>query len=141
MKDDYDLILLEILKISRDLLVNEYIDRRAQDHNRWLIDSEHLWKTQRLRLAYPDFPPYPNDLEILNRAQRLLEFVKTNSSLLEKNITIDNTINNDFETNFITTTETSSLSVITEKPELVNKEIPVSNDTKRLLSTVLKKLI
>lgn len=66
---------LELLRMARELVINEYIDRRAQDHNKWLIESDHLWRTQRLRLAYPDFPPYPNEHDIIERAKRLSEFV------------------------------------------------------------------
>lgn len=85
MDQNYDPVMLELLKMSRELLINEYIDKRAQDHNKWLVESEHLWKTQRIRLAYPEFPPYPNDVDILNRAHKLLVFISTGKIDKESN--------------------------------------------------------
>ncbi len=66
---------LELLRMAREIAINEYTDRRAQDHNQWVIESDHLWRTQRLRLAYPSFPPYPTEDEIILRAKKLMEFV------------------------------------------------------------------
>lgn len=70
-----DVTRLEILKMARELTVNEYIDRRAQEHNEWLGKSAELWKTQRLTLAYPIIPPYPTEKEIIVRAKALMDFL------------------------------------------------------------------
>jgi hypothetical protein len=75
MKKIIDPSRLEILKIARELVINEYIDRRAQEHNEWLEKSAELWKTQRLALAYPVIPPYPTEKEIIARAVTLMEFL------------------------------------------------------------------
>jgi hypothetical protein len=75
MKKTIDPARLEILKIARELVINEYIDRRAQEHNEWLEKSAELWKTQRLALAYPVIPPYPTEKEIITRAVTLMEFL------------------------------------------------------------------
>ena len=81
MDTKFELANLEILKMARDLVINEYTDRRAEMHNKWLIESDHLWQTQKLRLSYPSIPPYPTEHEILARAQVLLDFIKTNQTL------------------------------------------------------------
>jgi hypothetical protein len=77
---DYDSVNFEILKITRELVINEYTDRRAEQHNKWLVESEHLWRTQRLRLAYPTIPPYPTEEDIIRRAKLLIEFVQKEES-------------------------------------------------------------
>jgi hypothetical protein len=71
---------LEILKMARELTINEYIDRRAQEHNEWLDKSSELWKTQRLALAYPVIPPYPTEKEIIARAKALMDFLLTSDT-------------------------------------------------------------
>lgn len=75
MKQSIDTTRLEILKMARELTINEYIDRRAQEHNEWLGKSSELWKTQRLALAYPVIPPYPTEKEIIARAKALVDFL------------------------------------------------------------------
>lgn len=75
MKKTIDITRLEILKIARELAVNEYIDRRAQEHSDWLSKSSELWKTQRMMLAYPVIPPYPTEREIIARAKTLIDFL------------------------------------------------------------------
>ena len=75
MKQSIDTTRLEILKMARELTINEYIDRRAQEHNEWLGKSSELWKTQRLALAYPIIPPYPTEKEIITRAKALVDFL------------------------------------------------------------------
>lgn len=72
---NYDAVNLELLRIARELVVNEYTDRRAEMHNKWLVESEHLWRTQRLRLAYPTIPSPPRESDILEVAKKLMEFV------------------------------------------------------------------
>jgi len=72
---------LEILRMARELVINEHRDRRARDHNRWLAESEVLWKSKRQKLPYPAIPAYPTEQEILARAQILLDFVNQGQSL------------------------------------------------------------
>lgn len=80
MNKKYDPIALEILKMARELVLNEYTDKRAQDHNKWLADFETVWKNTRIRLPYPDIPPYPTETEIVKRAQVLMDFIHDNYS-------------------------------------------------------------
>ena len=65
----------EILKMARDLVINEYIDKRAEMHNRWLVESDVLWNASKLALPYPSIPPYPTEMDILDRARVLIDFV------------------------------------------------------------------
>lgn len=71
---------LELLKIARELLNEEYINRRAQDHNKWLAESDVVWKTTRTKLPYPPFAAYPTDEEIVSKATRLYSFVNSGAS-------------------------------------------------------------
>jgi hypothetical protein len=65
----------EILKMARELLNEEYINRRAEDHNKWLSECDAVWKNQGIKLPYPQFAPYPSEAEILARAQALYSFI------------------------------------------------------------------
>ncbi len=70
-------INFELLRIAKELAINEYVDHRAQLHNQWLVDSDLLWRTKRLRLAYPPIPPYPTEKDVLAKANSLLAFLGT----------------------------------------------------------------
>lgn len=75
-------INLELLKMARELVMNEYVDTRAKLHNKWLVDSDFLWKTRKLRLSYPEIPAHPKEEDILLRAKNLTNFIHTNNTLL-----------------------------------------------------------
>lgn len=66
---------LEILKMAREIVHNEYIDAKAQLHNKWLVDADLLWRSTRTRLVYPPFPPYPTEEVIVARAKVLRDFL------------------------------------------------------------------
>ena len=80
MMPEFDSKSLEILRMARELVINEHTDRRAEMHNQWLVESNELWRTRRVRLAYPSIPPYPNENDIIARAQKLLEFLSQAST-------------------------------------------------------------
>lgn len=71
-------INLELIRIARELVLNEYTDNRAKTHNKWLVESDFLWRTQRLRLVYPDIPPHPTEEDIIRKAKTLMTFVQSN---------------------------------------------------------------
>ncbi len=81
---DRESINFEILRIAKELVVNEYVDHRAQLHNQWLIESDQLWRTRRLRLAYPPIPPHPTEEDVVKRARLLLEFLNTTITVPEQ---------------------------------------------------------
>jgi hypothetical protein len=72
-----ELTNLEILRMAKDIVINEHTDRRAQLHNAWLVESDRLWRTKKLKLAYPTIPPYPTEVDIVIRAQSLFAFLNT----------------------------------------------------------------
>lgn len=61
--------------MARQMLNEEYINRRAEDHNKWLAEADVAWRTKGVKLPYPPFAPYPTEEQILQRAQELLKFV------------------------------------------------------------------
>ena len=75
MTSEEILTRMELLRIARELVINEYIDRRAQDHNSWLANSDMAWRTQKVKVPYPTFPAYPSELDIIGRANVLNEFI------------------------------------------------------------------
>jgi hypothetical protein len=98
MVEKVDLTRLEILKMARELVINEYIDRRAQEHNEWLDKSTQMWKTNRVTLAYPTIPPYPTEKEIITRAKTLLQFLKEDDENVEgEEATHDEEFSNELE--------------------------------------------
>lgn len=66
----------ELLKMARELLNEEYINRRAQDHNKWIAECDVAWKTRGIKLPYPPFAPYPTEAEIIAKASSLYTFLK-----------------------------------------------------------------
>jgi hypothetical protein len=93
MKKESD--AMEILRMARELVINEHTDKRAQMHNEWVAQSEFLWKTKKQKLAYPPIPPYPTEAEILIRAKALMGFLKNDegvADILVKNETTAPTI-------------------------------------------------
>lgn len=77
----------ELLKMARELLNEDYINRRAEDHNRWIAENEELWRTARRNVPYPPFAQYPTDEAIIQAALNLYNFIhaepKLSSPVLE----------------------------------------------------------
>jgi hypothetical protein len=69
-------INLELIKISKEMLVDQYIDKKTQNHNKWIVESDYWWKLNKTILEYPLFPPYPTEKEIIEKAKILASFVK-----------------------------------------------------------------
>ena len=61
--------------MAREMVNTEYLETKAQLHNQWIAESELLWKTNRRRLVYPSFPPFPTEDVIVARAKVLLGFL------------------------------------------------------------------
>jgi hypothetical protein len=139
MENNIDPFTFEILKIAKELVVNEYTDRRAEEHNKWLVESEHLWKTQRLRLAYPTIPPYPTEIDVVSRAALMLEFVKKKDVVPE--VVNTEQLNNGTEFKLeqsVVEEPTTDFQTITD---VVEKENTTETKTsKRILPNVLDKL-
>lgn len=65
----------ELLKMARELLNEEYINRRAEDHNKWVAECDAAWKSRGIKLPYPPFAPYPTEAEIIAKASSLYSFL------------------------------------------------------------------
>lgn len=75
---------MEILRMARQMLNEQYINRRAEDHNRWLAEADQAWRNKGIRLPYPPFAPYPTEEQVLAKAQELLKFVLTEEEKAEE---------------------------------------------------------
>ena len=65
----------EILKMARQLVHDEYINKRAEEHNRWVAQNAHAIRTTRQGIPYPPFTRHPTEADIVARARSLYEFV------------------------------------------------------------------
>lgn len=75
MSFDGSQVRLEIIRIVREIALDEFTERKIAAHTKWLSDSEKLWHNHRQILPYPINPIYPNEDIILDRARALLEFI------------------------------------------------------------------
>lgn len=73
----------ELLKMARELLNEEYINRRAEDHNKWVAECDVAWKTRGIKLPYPPFAPYPTEAEIIAKASSLYSFLSADQPAAE----------------------------------------------------------
>lgn len=164
MENDQSSINLEILRMARELVINEYTDRRAEVHNKWLVEAEHLWRSQRLRVAYPTIPPYPTEYDIVERAERLMKFLQfevvpstkkiesvTSSTISPVNLTDNSYPKIDMidialrleEQQLTDDTTQSVLVVASETVEHISEplaEINKQTSTDRVLPSVLKRI-
>ena len=68
-------IRLELLKLSKDMLEQEYMAKREVAHNNWQVASENARIQGQNLPTQPEFPPFPSEQEIINKAQALNGFV------------------------------------------------------------------
>jgi hypothetical protein len=65
---------VEVLKIARDLLMDEYVELVNQSEQRWEAESRLRWEAEKVIVPYPDLPAPPTVDIILKTAQMLLSF-------------------------------------------------------------------
>ena len=65
----------EILKMARQLVHDEYINKRAEEHNRWVAQNAYAIRTTRKGIPYPPFARHPTEADIVARARTLYQFV------------------------------------------------------------------
>jgi len=68
-------IRLELLKLSKDMLEQEYMSKREVAHNNWQVASENARIQGQNLPTQPEFPAFPSEQEIINKAQALNGFV------------------------------------------------------------------
>jgi len=71
---------LELLRMARELANEEYINKRAEDHNDWLSRLSAA-RMRGVKLPYPSFVPYPTESDIVTRAITLYNFIKPASPM------------------------------------------------------------
>jgi len=140
MDKDSEKSLLEILRMARELVVNEHTDRRAQLHNAWLYESEKAWATQRIKLKYPDIPPYPTEQDVLERAQTLLKFIVlgNNKPTTEKDIKLPVVLSE--EVKVMPVTEVTKIEETTVEQVVTESIVEKEEQSGRILPTVLRRL-
>jgi hypothetical protein len=66
---------LELIKIAKDMLEQEYHSKREVIHNNWQVATENA-RTQGQNLPnQPELPPFPSEEDIIKKAQTLNGFV------------------------------------------------------------------
>jgi len=109
----------ELLKIATDIVMSEYVTRKNDIHEKWIVESLYLWQSQGVRMAYPELPPYPSSKDIVERAKSLREILNLGEDMsVNNNITINN--NNQQET-----------KDIESKPSLFDKLLNIFNIFKK----------
>ena len=68
-------IRLELLKMAKDMLSDDYYGKREQISNDWSMQCETAKIKGETPPAHPGFPPYPSETEIITKAQTLNGFV------------------------------------------------------------------
>lgn len=74
-------IRLELLRMARDMLNDDYYGKREQISNQWQVDCDTAKLKGEDPPKHPGFPPYPTELEVIAKAKTLNDFVS--------NITVD----------------------------------------------------
>jgi len=126
---------MEILRMARQLLNEEYINRRAEDHNKWLADADVAWRTKGIKLPYPPFAPYPTEEQILARAESLMKFVATENNDEEKQEAVETTA---------LLTADKEVEIPKSGPlfsEIAEKSFSVAKNQKSNLSSLAKELL
>ena len=78
-------IRLELLKMAKDMLADEYYGKREVISNNWQTKVESAKLTKDTIPDHPGFPVYPSESDIIVKAQVLNGFVS--------NITLENKTN------------------------------------------------
>jgi len=68
-------IRLELLKMAKDMLTEEYYGKREVISNDWQMKVESAKLNGGVLPDHPGFPPYPAETEIIVKAQQLNGFV------------------------------------------------------------------
>jgi hypothetical protein len=68
-------IRLELLKMSKDMLTEDYYGKREVVSNDWAAKVEAIKINGRVIPDHPGFPPYPLESEIIAKAATLNSFV------------------------------------------------------------------
>jgi len=73
-------IRLELLKVAKDILEQEYHTKRETLHNNWQVATENARISGQTLPNQPDLPQFPSEEEIIKKAAALNGFVSMSSS-------------------------------------------------------------
>ena len=77
-------IRLELLKMAKEMLTEDYYGRREQISNNWHAQLD-IAKINGVGMPeHPGFPAYPSEAEIIAKAQTLNGFVSNIANTIEK---------------------------------------------------------
>ena len=68
-------IRLELLKMAKDMLEQDYYGTRERTQNDWQVKVENARHAGQVPPDHPGFPPYPSEADIIAKAQTLNGFV------------------------------------------------------------------
>ena len=66
---------LELLKLAKDMLEQDYFAKREVSHNNWQVSTENARLAGTSVPNQPELPPYPSEHEVILKAQSLNTFV------------------------------------------------------------------
>lgn len=81
-------IRLELLKMAKDILSEEYYAKREQVSNDWQIKVEVAKLNGGAVPDHPGFPPYPSESDIIAKANALNGFVSQIPQATQEKTTI-----------------------------------------------------
>ena len=73
-------IRLELLKMAKDLLLEDYTTSKERLVNEWQVKVESAKLNGQAIPDHPAFPTYPSETDIINKAQALNGFVSNITS-------------------------------------------------------------
>ena len=73
-------IRLELLKMARDMLYDEYNGQRDRISNNWNMQCESAKSKGETPPEHPGLPPIPSETDIISKAQTLNGFVSNNTA-------------------------------------------------------------
>jgi hypothetical protein len=71
---------MEMLKLARHLLNEDYLKQRAAAYTQWTTDSDHAWKTRGVKLPFPPVPAMPSEADVVARALQLYNHVNAQAA-------------------------------------------------------------
>ena len=68
-------IRLELLKMAKDMLTEDYYGRREQVSNDWQVKVDNARHAGQTPPDHPGFPSYPSETDVISKANDLNGFV------------------------------------------------------------------
>lgn len=99
----------ELLKVAKQILIQDYDAMRGTNHQQWLRESQVAWKTKGVLIAYPTAKLFPTEQEVVAKALELY-----------------NNLNQPIENTTITPTTTPASAPATPAIEVTEYREPVS---------------